>query len=230
MKAQGTPNKYEVIPEGTYKGRVFFIVDLGTQKEKGFKGDEKITHKVRIAFEFPTELMKDGRPFAVGRDYNMNLGSCPRPGKPAPNFGNPLLDVIRALTGFPCPTNLDGYYEFDLDKLMGKCAMFQIIHNENGNAKIKGCFQMEKGAQMPSPVNPPTLLSLDPSEFNVKVFDGLSDFWKKMIVQSPEGNAVVNGRPFDAGKAAQTDADGTGEEAHGQGDDAPFPDEDPIPF
>lgn len=220
MKAQGTPSKsnYETIPEGVYKGRVYYILDLGTQEEEDFKTKaKKFTRKVRIAYEFPTKLMADGRPFATGRDYNLNLGQAPTAGKPAPNFTNPLLDVIRAITGFACPTNLDGYYEYELDQLIGECAMFQIVHTSKGNAKIKGVYPIEEGVQVPPMVNPPVLLSLDPAEFKREVYDGLSDYWKTIVLKSPEGNAVVNG----VAAAAQPEA---------PADDGPSAADDDIPF
>lgn len=220
MKAQGVPSKtaFEVVPEGVYKARIFYLVDLGTQEDKNIKTQEvKFTRKVRIVYELPTKLMSDGRPFAVGRDYNMNLGSAPKPGRPAPGFSNPLLDVIYAFSGYKCPTNLDGYYEYELDKLMGKCAMLSVIHNENGNAKIKGVYPLEDGAQVPEPVNTPVLLSLEPSEFNRKVYEDLSDYWQAIILKSPEGNAAVNGVA-----PAKAEAPPAADES--------WPEEDSLPF
>lgn len=232
MKAVGTggnKKEFELCPKGTRPGRIFYIVDLGTQQDKGFDGEPKIQHKARIAVEFAGTAMTDGRPFAIGKDYNLNLGRAPRPGKPAPNFTNPLKDLIEACTGKDCPVNKDGYFEFELDQLMGQTAMFNVIHYEKANgetgAKIKGVFPIPEGVTVPPMVNKPTLLSLDPKEFDLVVYEGLSDWWKSLIQKSPEGKLALSPR---GGQPKPVMDDGISDEAP-QG--APGPDDDSdIPF
>lgn len=187
--ASGSSNTpREQCPEGAYPGRIFFIVDLGTQEDT-FKGEIKRRRKVRVAAELSGVTMEDGRPFAVGRDFNMNLGSVPRPGEAA-GFVNQLNNLIRAITGKPVPANEKGSYVFDLDKLMGGVALFQVAHTEKGNAKMASFMPLPKGMPVDAPVNPPVLLSLDPKEFDLNTYYGLSDWWQKTICASPEGKAL----------------------------------------
>lgn len=189
MKAVGTSGpKTEQCPVGTYPGRVFFLCDLGTQTDD-FKGTLKIRRKVRLAVELSGAAMEDGRPFALGKDFNMNLGSAPRPGDSA-GFVNPLTNLIRAITGKPVPTNKSGNYEFDLEDLIGGVALFQVEHTEKGNAKMASFMPLPKGMKADEAVNPPFVLSLDPSEFKMDHFYALSGYWQKIISESPEGKAL----------------------------------------
>lgn len=190
MKATGsTKQEYEVCPKGSHPGRIFYILDLGTQQGE-WKGTIKFQHKVRIAAELPNKLMKDGRPFAIGKDYNINLGFKPKPGKPVAPIQSPLRLLIEALTGEDCPVNANGDYEYDLANLMGKTAIFNVIHNENGKAKIKDVIGLMEGMTVPPAANEPFFFSLDPTEFDPEVFEKVSPFWQDIIKKSPEWTEV----------------------------------------
>ena len=189
MKAVGTSGpKTEQCPVGTYPGRVFFLCDLGTQTDI-FKGVTKIRRKVRVAVELSGVAMEDGRPFALGKDFNMNLGSAPKPGESS-GFVNPLTNLIRAITGKPVPSNKAGNYEFDLEDLIGGVALFQVEHTDKGNAKMASFMPLPKGMQVDNAFNPPFVLSLASDEFKLDTYYQLSDYWQKMICQSPEGQAL----------------------------------------
>jgi hypothetical protein len=66
-------NTFEKHPAGTPVCTLIKIIDLGTQ-ETTWQGATKWTHKIRFVWE-STELMKDGRPFIVQRDFTASLNA-----------------------------------------------------------------------------------------------------------------------------------------------------------
>jgi len=55
---------FELPPAGAHIAVCNRVVDLGTQPSFGPK------HQILLSFEFPDELMSDGRPFSISRRYN----------------------------------------------------------------------------------------------------------------------------------------------------------------
>lgn len=229
MKATGSSDRNrEICPEGTYGARVFFMVDLGTHTEQYGKQEPKARRKVRIAFELPECLMENGKPFAVGHSYNMNLGPAPQEGKPAPNFVNQLCVLIKAATGKDVPINKRGDYEFDLEQLIGKEVLVQVGRNANGNEKIVACMPLPKGMQVGIPFNKPFVLSLEESEFSLETFMELTPFWQKLIQESPEGQKL-NLDQLDQAELDRAHERTKEERKSGQSAKASTPDDD-IPF
>jgi hypothetical protein len=67
--------------------------------------------------------------------------------------------------------------------------MLSITLNDKGKAKVTGVMALPKGTQVPQQFNPSIYFSLD--EFNLSVFEGLSEGIKKMIVMSPEYQSAI---------------------------------------
>ena len=67
------PKEYEIAPAGTFFGRCWQIIDMGTQKGS-YQGKPTVNRLIQIGWELQTdEPMKDGRPFSVFRTYNYSM-------------------------------------------------------------------------------------------------------------------------------------------------------------
>jgi hypothetical protein len=62
--------------------------------------------------------------------------------------------------------------------------MVSVIHNDKGKARVSGIMALPKGMHVPPQINPSVYFSLE--EFDDKVFESLSDGYKKLIAASPE--------------------------------------------
>jgi hypothetical protein len=88
--------------------------------------------------------------------------------------------------------------------------MVSLTMSDKGKARVTGVMAIPKGMTVPDAINPTVYFSLD--DFDPRVYEGLSDGFKKMISVSPEYQQIMRG-----GNAA----------AQMQSDDL---DDDQIPF
>lgn len=168
--------KFEETPAGTHIAVCFQIIDLGSQISafKDAKGEHKVNHKIRVGWELSNEHMKDGRPFAVGKDYTLSS-----------NDRSNLVSDINAWRGKPFTTEEFG--SFDISKLLGKACMLQVENTEKDGkirSKVKGVMAMPKGAVSPVAQNP--MVKFDLSNFDQTVYDALPEWIRKIIASSPE--------------------------------------------
>jgi len=113
---------YENPPPGTHIGRIYKIIDLGTQPREW---DGKIigtARKVRVAFELHIEddqgnklFTKDNRPFSLSKTYTLSL---------SPKAA--LRKDIESLTGKQLGEN----EEFDMHNFLGKWCMVNVQHSQ----------------------------------------------------------------------------------------------------
>lgn len=171
--------QFELAPDGTHIARCIQIVDLGTQKSE-YLGQEKELHKVRITWELPTEkrVFKEEngeQPFLVSKEFTLSLGEKANLRKVLESWRGKAFDE----------TELQG---FDLLKLLGAPCMLQIIHkvSQSGNkyAEISSVMKLMKGTECPAQINPSTSLSFE--DWNEEVFNGLNEWLRDKIKQSPE--------------------------------------------
>lgn len=168
----------EVCPSGNHLARCYRIVDLGTQK-KEFKGTVKFLHEVTLYWEIHgIDLMKDGRPFGVFKNYTMSWAS----------LANLRID-LEAWRGEPFTA--EELRRFDLKKILNQWCMLNVIQNTsaNGNkyANIKGITPVPKVIKdlgYPTGVNPIEIFQLD--EPDMVMFEKFHDKLKEKIMQSPE--------------------------------------------
>jgi len=200
MKVPHQTSNFKPAPAGNHIARLISIIDVGLQDG----GQYKDAHKLNIVFELCNELMEDGRPFTISRFYTLSL-----------NKKASLCQMIEAMAGQTIPE--DKKAEFDLDVLLGKACMVQVVVEKNDKgeerAKIKTVGAVPKGMTVPPPVNKVT--SYDSSNPNQEVFDGLSDWMKAKITEG-----VRNLKAMRAGgtfvKSDKPDAGGSDD------DDIPF--------
>jgi len=191
LTAKATSEKqFELAPEGTHIARCIQIVDLGTQSVE-FNGEKKEQHKARITWELPNEqrVFKEEngeQPFLVSKEFTVSLSDKANLRKVLESWRGKAFDDIE-LTGF------------DIMNVLGVPCMLQIIHktSKSGNkyAEISSVMKLMKGTICPNQINPSTALSFE--AWDEMVFNGLNDWLKDKIKQSPEYKALREPENFD---------------------------------
>ena len=174
---------FKLPPAGSHLGRLYRILDLGTQKVE-WQGAIKMQRKLMFSFELHGEdndgqplTTNDGKPLMISKRYTMSLGEQ-----------STLRKDLESWRGKKfTPEELQG---FDLNVLLGKFAMCNVTHNDREGktyANLSGLSQVPaalKKLPEPAGVNELFILSLD--EFDQAKFDSLSDGLKEVIKKSAE--------------------------------------------
>lgn len=193
--SDGGNSSYEQPPTGTHVGRCVRMIDVGTQRGE-YQGKTTIKHKIILVWELPLELMSEGesknKPFLVSEFFTASL-----------NEKSTLRHILANWRGRDfTPEELGGFYP---KNLIGKTCMLSITLNDKGKAKVTGVMALPKGTAVPEQVNPSLYFSLD--EFNLSVFEGLSEGIKKMIVMSPEYAFAIKRNSIDNMPSDDIDGD-----------------------
>ena len=174
-------------PPGSHLGRLYKIVDLGTQQGE-WEGKATYARKMIFYFELHGEDDKglplvndDGKPLIVTKYYNASLGEKATLRKHLQTWLN--LDFSKMPEGF------------DLEKLLGKFAMINVTtYQKDGKtrASVEGlsavhAIVVKHG--LPEGFNEISMFTLN--KFDSAKFDALSDGIKKMIISSPEYRALT---------------------------------------
>lgn len=175
---------YDPAPAGAHVARCYRILDLGTQKTT-FKGDEKFVHQIMLTWELPTALMSEGsnagKPFSISQRFTASLGEKSKLRKILENWRGKKFS----------PQELEG---FDLQNILGKPCMLNIVHAENGGktyANIEAVMQLPAGMVVPAQVNPSVFFSL--STFDQSIYDTLPKRLQETIALSPEYQSTAAG-------------------------------------
>ena len=164
----------ETVPAGTFAARCYQIIDLGHQTTS-YEGEIKVVPQVRITWEL-SELMSDGRPFSISREYTATFG--PK--------GN-LRKMLEAWRGRPfTPEELGG---FSLENVLGAPCMIGVVHKPSKDgtkvyANVGSVMALPKGMPVPEQVNP--LVKFDIGNFNKEVFNSLPEWLRTKIMMSKE--------------------------------------------
>ena len=174
-------------PPGSHLGRLYKIVDLGTQQGE-WEGKATYARKMIFYFELHGEDDKglplvndDGKPLIVTKYYNASLGEKATLRKHLQTWLN--LDFSKMPEGF------------DLEKLLGKFAMINVTtYQKDGKtrASVEGlsavpAIVVKHG--LPEGFNEISMFTLN--KFDNAKFESLSDGIKKMIMSSPEYRALT---------------------------------------
>lgn len=182
-KESGGGDSFSPPPLGTHLARCIRLIDIGTQNDK-FEGKETNKRKVIIGWELPNEPNSDddGKPFIATQFYVQSLHEKAK-----------LRKHLTAWRGRDfTPEELAG---FDSKNILDKPCIVNIVPNENKKHVVGGVAGMMRGQTVPPRVHPLVYFSLEPGEFDQKVFDGFSDAMKEMIAKSPEYKAIKSGKP-----------------------------------
>lgn len=175
---------YEPVPEGNYIARCISMVHIGEVMDT-FQGESKLTNKVRITWELPTELkvFKEGepeRPYTIGKEFTLSL-----------NEKATLRKFLESWRGKAFTD--DEAKSFDVSKLLDVACMLNIIHKVSKTGKtyaeIASVAKMPKGVECPERYNKLQLFSYEP--FEQWRFDELPEWLKDKVKQSIQYQAVM---------------------------------------
>ena len=170
----GGGGDFENCPSGSFAARCYQIIDLGHQTFE-WKGEAKVAPKVRITWEL-NEMMSDGRPFSISREYTASIGDKAN-----------LRKDLEAWRGRPF--SAEELRNFSLENVLGAPCLLGIVHkpskdNSKVYANVGSIMALPKGMPSPELVNP--AVKFDIGTFDQKVFDGLSSYVQKKILMSKE--------------------------------------------
>jgi len=179
--------EFKNAPAGSHLGRLYKIVDLGTQVGE-WEGKATYARKMIFYFELHGEDDKgmplvndDGKPLIVTKYYNASLGEKATLRKHLQTWLN--LDFSKMPEGFK------------VENILGKFAMINVTTYQKDNktrASIEGlsavpAIVVKHG--LPEGFN--EIFMFDLNKFDSAKFDSLSDSIKKMIMSSPEYRALT---------------------------------------
>lgn len=180
---------FEKAPEGMHVARCFKIVDCGTHLNPTFAKKQRLAW---VYFELPKALLTRGelagKPFVIGKRYGLSH-----------NEKSTLRSDLESWYGKRFDTAaLDSAGGFDLEKVLTRPAMLNIVHSEDGKyANIKALNPLPEGFECPPAINAPFVFSL--SDFDRAAFASLSDKMQEFIMQSDEYRAMSEPEPVAAG-------------------------------
>lgn len=177
---------FELTPAGTHHAICIRVIDLGTQ-ESAFNGRKQ--HRVRVVWELPDEIMKDGRPFSASKTYTWSMHK-----KAA------LRQHLEAWRGQPFAEKDFGPDGFNIKNILGKCCTLNVSHDEkNGEtyAFVAAVGKAMKGHVQAPPLNPCLYLWLEPALFSTQIFETLGERLRDTIMRSPEFQSIVSGKPLE---------------------------------
>jgi hypothetical protein len=168
---------FEPAPAGTHLAILVKLIDLGWQ-DNTFQGETKEQHQAMLTWELPLKLDEKGRPFLVSKTLNLSLHEKATFRAWAENM------IGRVFT----KKDIVGLDRFNAETLLGKTCMIKIDQVEKEGkiyARIANLMQTPDGIPEPAQINELVYFSLDPSEFDEEVFEGLSKWCKEKIEASP---------------------------------------------
>lgn len=170
----------QIAPEGSHLARCYEMIHIGTI-ETEWMGEKRLSNKVRIAWELPTELVvfnaeKGEQPFSISREFTLSM-----------NEKSTLRAFLTAWRGKPF--NDIEAENFDISKLLGVPCALNIIHvpSKDGSktyANIASVAPIMKGVQMPDQINPSFEFSV--LEFDQDKFESLPEWLREKIKASKE--------------------------------------------
>lgn len=193
---------YKPAPEGVHIAVCHRIVDIGTQPDTGFGSRRKIV----ICWELPNEHIQTDRgamPAGVAAIYTYSLNKK----------SNLRQDLERWRTRPFTKEELQGW---DLAAILGKACQVQIIHTEEGRAKVDAVMAVPKGTPAPKPYNVLEEYSIEQGKN--EAFQKLPEWIQKMCSQCEEWKPA---KPEAPAKTAPAET-GAAEPPMEDGSDVPF--------
>jgi len=170
---------FKILEEWTYPARCYQVIDLGTHHGE-YQGVAWTRRKVRIAFEFPTELAvftaENGeQPFILSRQFTFSMHENGQ--------FRPFLESWRGKK-----FTEEELAWFDISKLLGATALIQVSHevgkDGKNRANIQSIMTLPKWMFCPDFINPGVLFS--PLAWDDKIFNDLPKAVKAKIAESDE--------------------------------------------
>lgn len=174
----------ELPPAGTYVGRCFRVVDLGTHAST-FNGQTRDRRLLLTTFELLDEdvHMSDGRPYALGRRFTLSL-----------HEKSALRQMLQTWRGKPYA---DGE-EVDLRKIAGQYGLVAVTLDASADGKVfanlASVVALPKAMPKPQGVNPAQTYFIDEDPDDMLLT--LPEKLQTLIVESPEYKAK-HGKPLE---------------------------------
>lgn len=188
--AENTSTTFTPMQAGAYAARCYSMIQIGTVTET-ILGEDKTLHKVRLSFEYPTELKvfkeENGeQPYVISKEFTLSMHEKAS-----------LRKFLESWRGKSFTE--DQAKKFDITALLGIQCMINVIHKvaKNGNtyAEIASISPLPKGMMCPEPINKQLVLSYD--SFDTNIFDSLPDYIKDKMRASKEFKALSNPNHID---------------------------------
>lgn len=141
MMVKESGGSYKPAPAGNHAAICIQIIDMGLQQST-YQGATRERRQIRLVWEID-ENMEDGRPYTISQNYTLSLNEKARLRKDLESWRGKAFSKEE----------LEG---FDLEKLLGKPCLLNVIHNENGDrvyANVSSISPMPKGMKAPDVVN-----------------------------------------------------------------------------
>ena len=164
----GEGSNFELCPAGVYVGVCVWVIDMGMQFSPIY---QRTSRKVKLGFEFPNDLMQDGRPFLICKNFTMSL-----------NEKASLRKDLASWRGRDfTPEELKG---FDVKSILGAPCQINIIHNQSDDgtrtyANIGAIMPLVKGMEKPTSVG--DLIFYNSEEPNPAMWEKIPDGIKEKI-------------------------------------------------
>jgi hypothetical protein len=181
--ATNSGTTFELTPAGNHVAICYQMIEIGTVKES-FQGKSREVKKVRIGWELSDELMEDGRPFAISREFTLSM-----------HKESALRKILASWRGKDFTQ--EQAEKFDITVLIGQPCMLNVTHNpgiadsSKIYAKVENASPLPKALKKPKQTNPSQILAY--SDFDTALFEKLPDFLKAKIIITPEYQAMKNG-------------------------------------
>ena len=193
-------NDFTPTPAGVHKAVCNRFVDLGTHEDNGQFG-LRTRREIMISWLIPAERIEiDGKdlPLIHNQYFTWSMHEKANLRKSLESWrGRPFGE--RDFAGPP-----DG---FDTKKLIGVGCQLQIMHNENGKAKLTAILPLTKD-DWPQIEGQTTYFQMQTLPLDMDAFGRLSKFHQEKIKSSPEwakANGDIGNEGYDDGRDRMPD-------------------------
>lgn len=188
----GSSDNYELPQAGMTVARCVAVIDLGTHTDPKFvyqdgkkKGQPVRSHKVQIQFELDQLMEVDGEKVPMMSTMRLTLSA---------NEKSKMREHLESWYGKKFDNaELEAAGGFDVEKLLGRPALLNIVHSDDGKyANVKSINPLMRGQQIAPQHYPSRLFSLE--EPSHEVWQTLSKKTREFIAESEEvksGKAVL---------------------------------------
>lgn len=145
---------YPIISAGTHLARCYQLIHVGHIPNTHPKAVSPIVNKIRLTWEFPTELHtfsadKGEQPFVLSSDFTLSMNEKSNLRKMAESwFGKKFSDEEAA--------------EFDAESLVGKECLVTVTHTEKDGrtyASVQNITSLPKGMNCPEGINKTNIIT-----------------------------------------------------------------------
>lgn len=179
IRTSNNTGSLSLCPEGMHLARCVRVIDCGTQRDAKFGKEKRLAY---LFWEIPALTRDDGSPQLVAKRYNLSHNEK----------ANLRLD-LQSWYGTTFDTKqLDDAGGFDLTKLIGRPALVNVVHSDDGQfANVVSVNPLPAGMECPPQVSESLVFELEP--YDPIKFSLLSERMQEQIKGSAEWQALNNG-------------------------------------